>query len=122
MTPALRVSPISCLQRIHGFDATFDSNGLLTVSRCPKGARQQFTPFPDTRLWSVKQKTHEKAAYQTNVMRQLKVGGGGMEGWWAGPWPCSAVTCLCAVWCSIVCVCGWLHPENSVAVAIRQAS
>ncbi|EFN55879.1 hypothetical protein CHLNCDRAFT_145486 [Chlorella variabilis] len=57
---------------IRGFDATFSSAGLLTISGCPAGAATGYTRFPDTRMWSVEQKTHLGAAYQVNVLKLLK--------------------------------------------------
>ena len=60
-------------QPIRGFDATFSSAGLLTISGCTAGAATGYTRFPDTRMWSVEQKTHLGAAYQVNVLKLLKV-------------------------------------------------
>ncbi|KAL4451645.1 hypothetical protein ABPG75_007307 [Micractinium tetrahymenae] len=58
--------------RIHSFDATLTEAGLLTISRCPAHERQTYTPLPSTRLWSIEQKTHERATYQSNVLKKLK--------------------------------------------------
>lgn len=76
-------------QRIHSFDATLSEGGLLTISRCPAHARRTYTPLPNTRLWSIEQKTHERAAYQSNVLKALMV----------GPAPGRNFPCLCGLGC-----------------------
>lgn len=61
------------LQGNQAFQATFSANkGLLTISGCPEGETREFTPFPSTGRWSIEQKTHERATYQSNVLKSLK--------------------------------------------------
>lgn len=81
------------MQRIHSFDATLTEGGLLTILRCPAHERRTYTPLPNTRLWGVEQKTHERAAYQSNVLRALKVGRAGR--WQSRSTLYTFLGCLC---------------------------
>ena len=48
-------------------------DGLLTISHCPPHERRSYTPFPNTRGWSLERKTHVQAALQSAVLKSLKV-------------------------------------------------
>lgn len=65
---------------MQGLSATFTPAGLLTISGCAQGEARAYTPFPSTRLWGVELKTHERATYQTTVLKRMKArwGRGGM--------------------------------------------
>ena len=58
---------------MRGFEATFSSEGLLTLSGCPPGERREYTMLPSTRGWDEEAKTHEHASYQMHVLKAMKV-------------------------------------------------
>lgn len=66
------------MQQLAQFEASFDHEGLLTITNCAPGQRMEYTGLPRTEQWPAENRTFWNDKMHPAVMAQLQASAGGM--------------------------------------------